>query len=93
MGGFRYCYYLKKEKTDTSFHKAMRSVFVIFLVSILYIGTVFLVVKGKTFRWDSDYDSNLPIIAYVVDTIKNEHRFPLWNPYIGRSGIDRKSVV
>lgn len=60
----------------------MRNVFIIFFVSILYIGPVFLAVEGKTFRLDSDYDSNLPIISYVVDTIRNEHRFPFWNPYV-----------
>lgn len=60
----------------------MRNVFIIFFVSILYIGAVFLAVEGKTFRLDSDYDSNLPIISYVVDTIRNERRFPFWNPYV-----------
>lgn len=60
----------------------MRNVFIIFFVSILYVGSVFLAVGGKTFRLDSDYDSNLPIISFVVDTIQNEHRFPFWNPYV-----------
>lgn len=61
----------------------MRNILLIFLVSIFYIGSVFLATQGKTFRLDSDYDSNLPIIFYVVDTIRNEKRFPLWNPYVG----------
>ena len=60
----------------------MRDITIIFLVSMLYVGSVFLAVQGKTFRLDSDYDSNLPIISYVVDTIRNEHRFPFWNPYV-----------
>ena len=38
--------------------------------------------QGKTFRLDSDYDSNIPIISFVVDTVRNEHRFPLRNPYV-----------
>ncbi len=61
----------------------MRNVLLLFLVSILYVGSVFWVSQGKTFRLDSDYDSNLPIIAYVVDTIRNEHRFPFWDPLVG----------
>lgn len=65
----------------------MRTFWTLVLVSTLYVGAVFLAVRGKTFRWDSDYDSNLPIIAYVVDTVRSEHRFPLWNPYVGRTGI------
>ena len=64
----------------------MRSILILFLVSILYIGSVFWVTQGKMFRMDGDYDSNLPIISYVVDTIRNEKRFPLWNPYVS-SGI------
>ncbi|MEK7141251.1 MAG: hypothetical protein AAB800_01760 [Patescibacteria group bacterium] len=50
--------------------------------STLYIGSVFLATQGKTFRLDSDYDSNIPIISFVVDTVRNEHRFPLRNPYV-----------
>lgn len=64
----------------------MRRIVVLLFVSILYIGAVFLAVQGKTFRLDSDYDSNFPIIAYVVDTIRHEGRFPLRNPLVG-SGI------
>ncbi len=60
----------------------MRSILILFLVSILYVGSVFLATQGETFRLDSDYDSNFPIISYVVDTIRNEKRFPLWNPYV-----------
>lgn len=60
----------------------IRSVLVLFGLSLLYIGIVFLAVEGKTFRLDSDYDSNLPIISFVVDTVRNEHRFPFWNPYV-----------
>lgn len=60
----------------------MRSILILFLVSMLYIGSVFWASQGKAFRLDSDYDSNLPIISYVVDTIRNEKRFPLWNPYV-----------
>lgn len=60
----------------------MRVVLIFFLASLLYIGSVFWATQGKTFRADSDYDSNLPIVAYVVDTIRNEHRFPFWNPYV-----------
>ncbi len=64
----------------------MRDLTRILLVSTIYIGSVFVVTQGKTFRLDSDYDSNLPIIAYVVDTIRNEKHVPLWNPYV-RTGI------
>ncbi len=60
----------------------MRSILILFLVSILYVGSVFWATQGETFRLDSDYDSNFPIISYVVDTIRNEHRFPFWNPYV-----------
>ena len=60
----------------------MRAIVLLCLTSLLYIGSVFWAVQGKTFRLDSDYDSNFPIVSYVVDTIKYEKRFPLWNPYI-----------
>lgn len=60
----------------------MRGVIVIFFVSVLYIGSVFWVSQGKIFRLDSDYDSNVPIVSYVVDTIRTEGRFPTWNPYV-----------
>ncbi|MEK9143477.1 MAG: hypothetical protein AAB481_02530 [Patescibacteria group bacterium] len=60
----------------------MRSILILLLVSIFYTGSVFLAVQGKTFRLDSDYDSNFPIISYVVDTIRNEKRLPFWNPYV-----------
>lgn len=60
----------------------MRTLIIFLVVSTLYVGGVFLAVEGKTFRLDSDYDSNLPIISFVVDTIRNEKRFPLWNPYV-----------
>lgn len=60
----------------------MRPIVFLFLASTLYIGSVFLATQGKTFRLDSDYDSNFPIISYVVDTIRTQKRFPLWNPYV-----------
>ncbi|MBI4066186.1 hypothetical protein HY411_00565 [Candidatus Gottesmanbacteria bacterium] len=60
----------------------MRDITIILLASTLYIGSVFFVTQGKTFRLDSDYDSNFPIISYVVDTVRNEKRFPFWNPYV-----------
>ncbi|MDP1721967.1 MAG: hypothetical protein Q8L37_02040 [Candidatus Gottesmanbacteria bacterium] len=60
----------------------MRNIIIIFIASMMYIGSVFLVSQGKTFRLDSDYDSNIPIFSYVVDTIRTEHRFPDWNPYV-----------
>lgn len=58
-------------------------IFLLFLfLSILYVGSVRVAVLGRTFRLDSDYDSNLPIISYVVDTIRNEKHLPFWNPYV-----------
>lgn len=60
----------------------MRTLASFFLASVLFIGSVFLATQGKTFRLDSDYDSNVPIISFVVDAVRNEHRFPLRNPYV-----------
>ncbi len=60
----------------------MRAIALLCLASLLYIGGVFLATQGQTFRLDSDYDSNFPIISYVVDTIRHEKRFPLVNPYV-----------
>ena len=63
-------------------NRQIRDIAIMLLASVLYVGSVFLAVRGKTFRLDSDYDANLPVVAYVVDTIRNEKRFPFWNPYI-----------
>lgn len=60
----------------------MKQVLILLLASFLYTGSVYGLSQGKTFRLDSDYDSNIPIISYVVDTIRTEHRIPLWNPYV-----------
>jgi hypothetical protein len=71
--------------TGTAMHTLLAGC-IILLASILYVGSVYQATAGQSFRLDSDYDSNFPIVSYVVDTVRGEHRFPLRNPYV-TSGI------
>lgn len=54
---------------------------VVTLFSAVLIYQIFT--SSLMFKLESDYDSNLPIYAYIFQTIKEKHYFPLTNPFIG----------
>lgn len=54
---------------------------VVILFSAIIIYQIFT--SSLMFKLESDYDSNLPIYAYIFQTIKEKHYFPLTNPFIG----------
>ncbi len=54
------------------------------LVAAIFVLAARAATAGKFFRLDSDYDANLPILSYVVSSVRRFHALPKWNPYVGK---------
>ncbi|MBI3384867.1 hypothetical protein HY030_01600 [Candidatus Gottesmanbacteria bacterium] len=68
-------------------HQVIKELFLIVLVALIFILPILWSKKDLAFRLDiGDYDQHLPIYYYIVEQIRDFHRFPLWHPYV-QSGI------
>lgn len=63
-----------------------REIVFLIVAAILYVLPVFWQVRNLHFRLDSDYDSALPILTYIVESAKTELSVPLIFPYM-KGGI------
>ena len=60
-----------------------RVFFILLCSTVVFVGPVLWSARNLTFRLDSDYDTVLPILHFIVDSFHTTKIIPLWNPYIG----------
>ncbi len=61
---------------------ARREILFLFFGVLAFFLPFFLLTQGKMLRLDTDYDSNLPVYRFIVETVRTTGRFPTWNPYV-----------
>lgn len=56
--------------------------FIVLIATVVLIVPVLISTKGLMLRLDTDYDMNLPVYSYPLETLRKEKFFPFTNPYI-----------